>query len=136
MNIEEFFRQANYIRDYSPGLVGGTGVIIPTITASHCSYLVLGKIVVALIDMNFTTAGVAEPSLLLDLPLTADISKGTGIFSGVGVNNALVGLAGFVASATQAFIAQTDASPPTNWAVGGGGKGLSGILIYRKTDTA
>lgn len=86
MNIPEFYRQAHLLRDYTTEILPpGEDTAITSVVIVYSKFLVLGRLVVAMVSGTFTIEDDPPTNILVKMPtlikLTA-ASKNIGIFSG------------------------------------------------------
>ena len=124
MDLQEFYRQAHDLRTYTPTVVGG-GMTINTLNINRAHYLVLGRIVIVELDLNFGTAGVAATGVTITMPVTVETSAVGAFVGGVDLIAGIIGIT-TVFSATELFFRRFDNAV---WTLGAA-EGVRGFVFY------
>jgi hypothetical protein len=81
MNPQEFFRQAQFMRDYTPTVTPKAGTTINSLVVSYARFLVLGNLVQGMVGVTFNISNTLSPYLVISLP-TLVATTSTAIFMG------------------------------------------------------
>ncbi len=126
MNVQQFLRQASYIRSYTPG-VTSDAMTISALNIIKAQYFILGQLVVVNLSITFTTAVGPSPNVFLTTP--TEIETDTFASFGGLVEQGVMGLAA-PQLAQEVTINKYDSS---NWTIGAL-QVIGGILIYTNAE--
>lgn len=124
MNLEEFYRQAHYLRDFTP-----TASSVWTISnfVGTGRYLVLGRAVMGFVACTFDLSGGPSTSVSITMPVTIKIPVGLDTVAFCGAVDTGVGVGSAVAlSSTSISLFRYDAA---NWTAGAS-RGINGWFFY------
>jgi len=126
MNLQEFYRQAHYLREYTPTLA--STMTLGTPSTNRVRFLILGRLVVCSVDEVFTVAGVAANEVTITTPTRVLNIAGGGVVGFAG--NADTGIAGRAVyfDETKIGIRRYD---DANWTAGGATGIINGWLFYQ-----